>query len=312
MDVTVGTGSGATGGSGIAVGALTGDGQVVQVTLPTTPQQTQEALAPVGSLAGALLGDQVGSTVTQLTDGLAPAVAGVTATVDGVAQPLLGTVDAVLAPVVGDGGVLAPVTGQLGTLVDGLTGRLSGGGSSPAPGYTGPLVAADLGNTVLTGPGSTGTIAGVNVLAENPGLVSGQLVTADLLADGNVLDLTVPTTAAGVAQGLAPAGNLAGAVLGAQVGEGVTQLTDGLAPVVAPVTSTVDAVVSPVLDAVNGALAPVTGAIPLGTGDAGSTLAPVTGVVGGLLGGSSGSAPGNGSVLAPLTGLLGRGPGTGN
>ena len=74
---------------GIVVDVLAGDGTVVQVKLPKTEQQAQTALAPVGSLAGSLLGDQAGETVTQLTDGLAPVVATVGSTVDQVTTPTL-------------------------------------------------------------------------------------------------------------------------------------------------------------------------------------------------------------------------------
>lgn len=174
------------------------------MALPTTTEQTQQALAPLGSLTGALLGDQVGGTVTQLTNGLAPTVATVTSTVDSITSPLLDTVNGVLSPVLGNGGLLSPVTGQLGGLIDGLTGSLGGGNTDPARTYDGPLLGLDLGNNVLTGPSSGDTLLGLNVLSENPGLTSGQLVTADVLSNGNVVDLTLPTTAEGVAAGLAP------------------------------------------------------------------------------------------------------------
>ncbi|MFD2136393.1 hypothetical protein ACFSLT_16935 [Novosphingobium resinovorum] len=202
VDVNVAPPAAGQSTSGLAVDVLSGDGKAIAVTLPTTPQATQAALAPVGAIAGALLGPQVGSIVNSVTDGLSPTVAVVTSTVSQVTNPLLGTVDGVLAPVLGQGGLLAPVSGQLGGLVDGLTGALPGGGSGPAPTYTGPLVGLDLGNNALTGPSTSGTLIGANVLSEDPGLVSGTLLTADVLSADKVVDVTLPTTADGVAQGL--------------------------------------------------------------------------------------------------------------
>ena len=75
VDVNVLPDQASTSTDGIVVDVLTGDGKVIQVTLPKTAAGTQAALAPVGALTGSLLGDQAGSAVTQLTDGLAPTVA---------------------------------------------------------------------------------------------------------------------------------------------------------------------------------------------------------------------------------------------
>ena len=98
------------------------------------------------------------------------------------------------------------------------------------------------------------------------------------------------------------------------------QLTTSVAPVVASVTSTADGVLSPVLDTVNSLaptlpggeggspLAPVTGAVTSVLGgaasggtDASALLAPVTGAVSGVLA----PATGGSDTTAPVTGLLG-------
>jgi hypothetical protein len=302
-----------TTGTVATVGLLNGDGTVVQVALPTTGEAVQQGLAPVGALTGVLLGEQVGGTVTQITNGLAPTVATVTSTVDQVTTPLLGAVNGLLAPVtaplVGENGVLAPVVGVVGTLVGGLPG--SGGGTA----VSGPLIGADVGGNVLTGASTTNTVVGVNILTPDAGSAQGQLLTAEVLTPGTIVDVALPTTAGAVEAGLAPVGNLTGALLGPQVGGAVDQVVSGIAPVVATVTSTVDSVVSPVLDAVNG-LAP---ALPAGGGtDGGGTgggsllapvtdlLAPVTGLLGGLTtpagGGGSGTAPSTGGLLGGLLG----------
>ena len=308
-------------GTVASVDLLTGDGTVAQVALPTTAQGVQQGLAPVGALAGVLLGEQAGGAVTQLTTGLAPTVATVTSTVDQAASPLLGTLNGALAPVtaplVGDGGALAPVTGLVENVVGGVTGVLGGSGSgSPV---AGSLVGTNVGGTVLPGASTADTLAGVNLLPSGSTAAQGQLVTADLLSQGAIADVTLPTTTAGVEAGLAPVGNLAGALLGPQAGGVVDQVATGAAPVVAAVTSTADGVLSPVLDTVNSLapalpggdggspLAPVTGAVTSvlsGTGggsDPGSLLAPVTGAVSGVLAPVTGSA----GATAPATGLLG-------
>lgn len=283
-------------GSAATVDLLAGDGTVAQVALPTTAQGVQQSLAPVSAIAGAVLGPQASGAVTQLTDGLAPTVATVTSAVDQVATPLLDTVNGVLAPVTapltGESGVLAPVTG----LVQGVTGGLLNGGEAPGSSFGGPLVGADVGGNVPTGASTNDTLVGVNLLPSGAGTAEGQLVTADVLTQGTIVDVALPTTAAGVEAGLQPVGNLAGTLLGPQAGAGVDQVAAGVAPVVATVTSTVDSIASPVLDAVNG-LAPT---LPGGTGGS-SPLAPVTDLVGGVLAPvTGGSGP-----AAPVTGLLG-------
>jgi hypothetical protein len=289
-------------GSVATVDLLTGDGTVAQVALPTTTEAVQQGLAPVGTLAGTLLGEQAGNTVTQLTDGLAPTVATVTSTVNQVTGPLLGTVNGALAPVtgplLGSGGALPPVTGLVETVAGGLTGALDGGSGAPGSLLGGPLVGANVGGEAITGPSTSGTLVGVNLLPSATAPAEGQLLTADVLTQGAIVDVAVPTTPAGVEAGLAPVGNLVGGLLGNEAGAAVDQVVTGVAPVVATVTSTVDSVVSPVLDALNG-LAP---ALPTGGGTGGeSPLAPVTG----LLGGALAPATGGESPTAPVTGLLG-------
>ncbi|GAY23910.1 hypothetical protein [Sphingobium fuliginis] len=286
-------------GSVATVDLLTGDGTVAQLALPTTPQSVQQGLAPVGTLAGGLLGAPAGEAVTQLTDGLSPTVAAVTSTVGQLTTPLLDTVNGALSPVtgplVGDNGVLAPVTGLVENAVGGLTGALGGVGGDPSAALGGPLVGANVGGNVLTGASTPGTLVGVNLLPSDGGAAAGQLATVDVLTQGNLVDIAVPTTAAGVEAGLQPVGNLAGGLLGPQAEATVTQVTSAVAPVVAAATSTVDSVAAPLLDTVN-SLAP---ALP--GGESGSPLAPVTGLAGGLLGAGEGTG---GNALAPVTGLL--------
>ena len=281
------------------VDLLTGDGTVAQVTLPTTSQGVQQGLAPVGTLAGSLLGAPTGEAVTQLADGLSPTIAAVTSTVSQLTAPVLDTVNGALSPIagplVGGNGVLSPVTGLVETAVGGLTGALGGVGGDPAAGLNAPLVGANVGGNVLTGASTAGTLVGVNLLPSDGGAVVGQLATVDVLTQGNLVDVAVPTTAEGVQAGLQPVGNLAGGLLGPQAQSTVDQVVSGVAPVVATVTSTVDSVAAPLLDTVNN-LAP---ALP-GAGSA-TPLAPVTGVVNGLLGAGEGTA---GNALAPVTGLL--------
>ena len=268
-------------GTVATVDLLTGDGTVAQVALPTTTQGVQQALAPVGSLAGVLLGEQAGGAVTQLTTGLAPTVATVTSTVDQLASPLLDTLN----------GAVAPVTAPLAeTVVGGVTGVLGGTGSVS-------LVGANVGGTVLPDASTADTLAGVNLLPSGSTNARGQLVTADVLSQGMIADVTLPTTTAGVEAGLAPVGNLAGSLLGPQAGAAVDQLTTSVAPVVASVTSTADGVLSPVLDTVN-SLAPT-----LPGGEGGSPLAPVTGAVTSVLGGASGGTDAS-ALLAPVTGAV--------
>ncbi|MFK4794081.1 hypothetical protein [Sphingobium sp. ZW T5_29] len=284
------------------VGLLTGDGTVAEIALPTTPQAVQQGLAPVGALTGVLLGDQVGGTVTQLTNGLSPVVATVTSVVDQAATPLLGTVNGVLAPVlsplVGGNGALAPVTNLVEGTVGALTGPL-GGGTPPESSITGPLVSTNIGGNVLGGASSTNSVIGVNLLPSTAPSAQGQLLTADVLTSGKIVDVAVPTTAAGVEAGLKPVGNLVGTLLGPQAGGAVDQLSTTVAPIAATATAAVDSLLSPVLDTVNG-LAPT---LPGGSGGgAASPLAPVTGVVGGLLGSATG---GSGAPTAPLTGVIG-------
>lgn len=256
----------------------------------------QQGLAPVGSLAGTVLGEPTGNVVNQLTNGLSPTVAAVTSTADQLTSPLLDTVNGVVSPLTGplagENGALAPVTGLVDTVAGGLTDVL-GGGLAASPG--GPLVGANAGGNALTGVSTPDTLVGVNVLPSDTGAVTGQLATAGILSQGNLADVTLPTTAAGVEAGLQPVGNLAGGLLGAQAGAAVDQVTSGVAPVVAAATSAVDGVAAPLLDTVN-TLAP---ALP--GGDSGSPLAPVTGVVNSVLGQGTGGA---GDVLAPVTGLL--------
>ena len=236
----------------------------------------------MGTLAGSLLGAPTGEAVTQLADGLSPTVAAVTSTVSQLTTPVLDTVNGALSPIagplVGGNGALSPVTGLVETAVGGLTGALGG-----------------VGGNVLTGASTAGTLVGVNLLPSDGGAVVGQLATVDVLTQGNLVDVAVPTTAAGVQAGLQPVGNLAGGVLGPQAQSTVDQVVSGVAPVVATVTSTVDSVAAPLLDTVN-SLAP---ALP-GAGSA-TPLAPVTGVVNGLLGAGEGTA---GNALAPVTDLL--------
>ncbi|GLV30630.1 hypothetical protein TomTYG75_31450 [Sphingobium sp. TomTYG75] len=294
--------AGSATGTVATVNLLNGDGTVVQATLPTTVAGVQQGLAPVGSLAGTLLGDQAGGTVTQLTDGLAPVVATVTSAATQVTAPVLDTLNGALAPItaplVGSDGALAPVTGLVETVAGGLTGALGGGGEAPGALLGAPLIGANVGGEAVTGPSTSGTLAGVNLLPSTTAPAQGQLLTADVLTQGTIVDVTVPTTTTGVEAGLAPVGNLVGGVLGAQAGAAVNQVVTGAAPVVATVTSTVDSVASPVLDAVNG-LAP---ALPAGgSGGGESLLAPVTG----LLGGASAPSTGEQSPIAPVTGLLG-------
>ncbi len=284
------------------VGLLTGDGTVAEIALPTTPQAVQQGLAPVGALTGVLLGDQVGGTVTQLTNGLSPVVATVTSVVDQAATPLLGTVNGVLAPVlsplVGGNGALAPVTNLVEGAVGALTGPL-GGGTTPGSPITGPLVSTNIGGNVLGGASTTDSVIGVNLLPSTAPSAQGQLLTADVLTSGKIVDVAVPTTAAGVEAGLKPVGNLVGTLLGPQAGGAVDQLSTAVAPIAATATAAVDSVLSPVLDTVNG-LAPT---LPGGSGGgAASPLAPVTGVVGGLVGSAAG---GSGAPTAPLTGVIG-------
>ncbi|WP_346765598.1 hypothetical protein [Sphingobium sp. TB-6] len=285
-------------GSVATVDLLTGDGTVAQVALPTTPQSVQQGLAPVGTLAGTVLSAPAGGAVTQLTDGLSPTVAAVTSAVGQLATPLLGTVNGALSPVtdplVGDNGVLAPVTGLVENTVGGLTGVLGGVGGNPSAAPGGPLVGANVGGNALTGPPTADTLVGVNLLPSEGGAVAGQLATVGILSQGNLVDVAVPTTASGVEAGLQRVGNLAGGILGPQAGTTVNQVTGAVAPVVATVTSTVDSVAAPLLDTVN-SLAPT-----LPGGENGGALAPVTGVVDGLLG----AGQGTGDALAPVTGLL--------
>ncbi|WP_336951700.1 hypothetical protein [Sphingobium aromaticivastans] len=285
-------------GSVATVDLLTGDGTVAQVALPTTAQSVQQGLAPVGTLAGTVLGAPTGAAVTQLTDGLSPTVAAVSSTVGQITAPLLGTVNGALSPVtdplVSENGVLAPVTGLVENAVGSLTGVLGGVGGDPSAALAGPLVGANVGGNALTGASNADTLVGANLLPSESGAVAGQLATVGVLSQGNLVDVTVPTTAAGVEAGLQPLGNLAGGILGPQAETAVDQVTGALAPVVATVTNTVDSVAAPLLDTAN-SLAP---ALP--GGQSGSPLAPVTGVVGGLLG----AGGGGGDALAPVTGLL--------
>lgn len=279
------------------VDLLTGDGTVLQAALPTTTEGVQQRLAPVGALAGTLLGAPVGGTVTQLTDGLAPTVATVTSAVDAIASPLLGTVNGALSPVtaplLGENGALAPVTGLVENAVAGVTGAL--GGVSADPALAGPLVGANVGGNALTGASTPDTLVGVNLLPSESGAVTGQLATVSIVSQGNLADVALPTTAAGVEAGLQPVGAIAGNVLGPQAEAAVTQVSGAVAPVVATATSAVSSVTAPLLDTVN-SLAP---ALP--GGDSGSSpLGSVTGVVTGALG----SQQGTGDILAPVTGLV--------
>ncbi|RZA22496.1 MAG: hypothetical protein EOP02_16285, partial [Proteobacteria bacterium] len=205
------------------------------------------------------------------TNGLAPTVAGVTSTVSHALTPVTDTLNGVLAPVAGQGAALSPVKGVVGQVVGTIAGGLSSP-TGPAPTYSGPLVGLDAGNNVLTGPSTAQTVAGVNVLSQNPGLTSGQLVTADVLSNGKVLDVTLPTTTAGVEAGLAPVGTLVGSLVGEQATAVTSQAHQVVTPLVAPVTALVDSVASPVLDTVNGALGPVAGGVTGGNGGAGNIL----------------------------------------
>lgn len=279
-------------GSVATVELLTGDGTVAQVALPTTAGAVQQGLAPVGTLAGTVLGAPTGEAVTQLTNGLAPAVATVTSTAGQITTPLLGTVNGALSPITeplaGDNGVLAPVTG----LAENAVGTLGGVSADPSAALNGSLVGANVGGNALTGASPAQTVAGVNLLPSDSGAVTGQLATVSVLSQGNLADVALPITATAVEAGLQPGGTLAGGLLGPQVETAVSQVSSAVAPVVAPVTSTVDSVAAPLLDTVNSlaptlpggagignALAPATGS--------GSATAPVTGALGGLLGGSN-------------------------
>lgn len=304
VGVTILPGENPAAGSIATVGLLTGDGSVAQLSLPTTGQGVQQGLAPVGSLATTLLGEPVGGSVVQLTNGLAPSLAPVTSAVDQLATPLLGTVNGALAPVtaplVGGNGPLAPVTGLAETALGGLTGVV-GSGTAGVPG--GSLLGADVGGNALTGASTPDTLVGVNLLPPDGGSAAGQLATVGVLSQGNLVDVALPTTAAGVESGLQPVSNLAGALVGGQAGAVANQLTEAVAPVAATATSAVDGIAAPLLDNAN-ALAP---ALPGASGvlnpapAAGDVLAPVTGLVNGIVAPATGSA----GTAAPVTGLLG-------
>ena len=164
-------------GDGLAVDLLSDDGKAASVALPTSEPAAQETLASAGSLVGVIAGEPAGNAVVDLTNAVAAPVATVTSTADGIAQPVIGAVNGVLAPVVGEGSLLAPVTG----LADGLTGNLPIVGSTdPARSMDGPLVAGAAGGSALTGPSTTDTAIGVN-LGGGTSAVEGQLVTADVL-----------------------------------------------------------------------------------------------------------------------------------
>lgn len=224
MGVNVLPGSTPATGNLATVDLLTGDGTVAQVALPTTAEGVQQGLAPVAAIAGTLLGDQVGGTVEQLTGGLAPTVATVTSGLEQVTGPLLDTVNGALAPVtaplLGNNGALAPVTGVVETVAGGLTGALGGDGGSPGSLLGGPLIGANIGGEAVTGPSTSDTLVGVNLLPSSTAPAEGQLLTADVLTQGTIADVAIPTTAAGVEAGLAPVGNLVGGVLGSEAGAG--------------------------------------------------------------------------------------------
>ena len=151
---------------------------------------------------------------------------------------------------------------------------------------------------MLPGASSAQPLIGANLLPSDGGAVSGQLATVSVLSQGNLADVALPTTAAQVEAGLQPVGNLAGGLLGPQAETAVNQVSAAVAPVVATVTSAVDSVAAPLLDTVN-SLAPT---LPGGTGtDNANALAPVTGLLNGVLA----PATGSGSTTAPVTGLLG-------
>ncbi|WP_198147467.1 hypothetical protein [Sphingobium chungbukense] len=288
-------------GSVVRADLLTGDGTVAQIALPATAEGVQQGLAPVGALAGTLLGAPVGGTVTQLTDGLSPTVATVTSAVGQIGAPLLDGVNGALSPVtgplLGDSGVLAPVTGLVETVVGGVTGTLGSVGADPSAALGGPLIGANVGGNALTGPSTGNTLVGVNLLPAEGTAASGQLATVSLLSQGNLADVALPTTATGVEAGLQSVGNLAVGILGQQAETAVNQVIATTAPVAAAVTGAVDSIAAPLLDTVN-SLAPT---LPGGNAN-GSPLAPVTGAVNGLLG--SGAGQGTGDALAPVTGLV--------
>jgi len=311
-DINVRPATATPSGDGLAVDLLTQDGKAVNIALPTSEAKVQDALAPVGSLVGVVAGKPAGDAVVDVTNALSPAVAAVTPAVDGVLRPVLDGVNGVLAPVVGEGAVLAPVTSVGGAIADGLVGGI--GGSDPARSSDGPLLAAAVGGSAVTGASTNDTIAAANLLS-NTNTTQGQLVTASVLGKGAPLAVSLPATAEGGQAGLAPVGNLVGSVLGEQAGAAVDQVTATLAPVAAPVTSVAGSALGGLGGTANpiagNPVAPVTGVVGsllgnTGLGNAGP-LAPVTGVVSQVLGGAtSGSGtPAAGSVLAPVTNLLG-------
>lgn len=268
---------GATSSTGTLATAnvLTGDGTVANVMLPTTSAAVQAGLAPAGDLAGALLGQPVGAAVNHLTASLSPTVATVTSTVGTLVSPVLGTVNTLLSPVtdplVAATGPLAPVTSSVQSLLGTVTGSLGTATGASAPTYTGPALAVDIGGKSL-GASTAGTLVGANLLPAPAGStpVAGTLVTADVLADGKVVGVALPTTTAGVQAGLAPVATLAGSVLGPQAGGGVGRVPQALSPPVAAIT-TVQTLTSPILATVNTLAAPVAAPLLSPTGP----LAPV-------------------------------------
>lgn len=149
--------AGAT-GSLATVDVLT-QGNLVDVALPATTAAVESGLAPVGNLAGSLLGPQAGAAVDQVTGAVAPVVAAVTSTVDAVASPLLDTVNS-LAPALPGGGEssgspLAPVTGIVGSVL----GSGTDGGSvlAPVTGVVNGILAPVTGGT----DGATAPVTGL-------------------------------------------------------------------------------------------------------------------------------------------------------
>jgi hypothetical protein len=201
------------------------ENKVVDITVPTTPAAVAAGLKPVGNLAGAVLGPQIGGSVTQVTDGVAPVVAVVTSTVDTLTAPVLEIVNSTVPNLAGGpsegGNLLAPVTNLVGSLTGGSA---DGGLLAPVTNLVGSV---------------TGGVGGGELLAPVTGLVNS--LTGGEGSAGSVL---------------APVTNLVGSLTGGGA-------SDGAGGVLAPVTNVVNSVLGTVTTGTSngqgGLLAPVTG-----------------------------------------------------
>lgn len=178
-------------------------------------------------------------------------------------------------------------------------------GTGAAGGFDGPAAGVSIGGNAVTGSSGASTLVGVNVLPG--GTSTGTLATVDVLAgDGGLVNVAVPTTAAGIEAALNPVSGLVDTLVGPQVAAKVDGVVEQVAPGVAAVTSVVDGVTTPVLGTLNGALAPVTGQL-LGS----LSVAPVSDLAGGVLGNlpglDGGTANFEGQILGANIGPLATG-----